>query len=168
MGLFKKKSDPIAERERALKQELAAVEGQIKQLHAGLAHAKHQPRLRSTVVPHSIETTPGPSPVREPVFETVDQRRIQSPSEPESTPGHYNEHGVRKYDLVAAWRRLQNLFRGGHANNPKLVSLLAAGNIQGLRPLHYEKRVARNRFIVLVLIFLGLLYGILTVFFQGR
>ena len=45
-----------------------------------------------------------------------------------------------------------------------LVSYLAAGGIQGLRPLRYEKRVARNRFIVFTLILLVLLIGLLTVF----
>ena len=33
--------------------------------------------------------------------------------------------------------------------NPKLVNYLAAGSIQGLRPMRYEKRVARNRVLAL-------------------
>ena len=46
--------------------------------------------------------------------------------------------------------------------NPKLINYLAAGSIQGLRPLRYEKRVARNRFFALAgsvgVILLGLFF----------
>ena len=48
------------------------------------------------------------------------------------------------------------------------MSYLAAGGIQGLRPLRYEKRVARNRFIVFVIILFLALLGTLLVFRKGR
>ena len=76
--------------------------------------------------------------------------------------------GVRKYDLPALFRRLQNHFRGPSTTNPKLVSYLAAGGIQGLRPLRYEKRVARNRFIVFVVFLFLALLGLVTIFFRHR
>jgi cell division protein FtsB len=44
------------------------------------------------------------------------------------------------------------------------VNYLAAGGIQGLRPMRYEKRVARNRFIALVIILFLTLLGIVAVF----
>ena len=50
------------------------------------------------------------------------------------------------------------LFRS--TSNPRLVNYLAAGGVQGLKPLRYEKRVARNRVVVLALILLGLMLGI--------
>ena len=56
--------------------------------------------------------------------------------------------------------RIRNHFRGPSTTNPKLVNYLAAGGIQGLRPLRYEKRVARNRFIVLAVIICVVLLGI--------
>jgi hypothetical protein len=37
---------------------------------------------------------------------------------------------------------------------------LAAGNIQGLRPLRYEKRVARNRFVALTMVLVIVLFGL--------
>jgi hypothetical protein len=74
--------------------------------------------------------------------------------------------GVRKYDLGAAWQRLKNTFKTPPASNPKLVNYLAAGSIQGLRPLRYEKRVARNRFVFLVIVLVLMLWGILAVIFQ--
>ena len=74
----------------------------------------------------------------------------------------FNELGVRKYDLSAVWRRLKNNFRGPATSNPRLVNYLAAGSIQGLRPLRYEKRVARNRFVALVVLLILALWGIIS------
>ncbi|HKS38916.1 MAG TPA: hypothetical protein VJW76_17105 [Verrucomicrobiae bacterium] len=160
MGLFRtsRKADPISERARALSAEIAALEAQIRDLDTKAQ--QRQPRLRSTARPHG----PGVAArVREPVFEEVDHHRVKSQSEPEVTPGHYNELGVRKFDLVGAWKRLQNHFHGPPANNPQLVNYLAAGSIQGLRPLRYEKRVARNRVIALTLILIAVGWGIVAV-----
>ncbi|HTD65857.1 MAG TPA: hypothetical protein VK846_04915, partial [Candidatus Limnocylindria bacterium] len=90
---------------------------------------------------------------------------LQSPEGPVPRE-HYNELGVRKYDLAATWGRLKNLFKTPPASNPKLVNYLAAGSIQGLRPLRYEKRVARNRFIFLIVVLLLVLWGIIAVIFK--
>ncbi|HEY2081337.1 MAG TPA: hypothetical protein VGI88_01025 [Verrucomicrobiae bacterium] len=83
-----------------------------------------------------------------------------------ATPEHYNELGVRKYDLPALLRRIRNHFRGPSTNNPKLVHYLAAGGVQGLRPLRYEKRVARNRFIFFVVFLFFVLLGLILVFIK--
>jgi hypothetical protein len=161
MRLFRpsKKTDPISERARALSAEIAALEAQIKELDTKAQQM--QPRLRSTARPHGVAVVV--PRVREPVFEEVDHHRVKSQTEPEVTPGHYNELGVRKFDLVGAWKRLQNHFHGPPANNPQLVNYLAAGSIQGLRPLRYEKRVARNRVIALTLILIAVGWGIVAV-----
>src|SRR6185503_12739413 len=100
---------------------------------------------------------------RETVFEDFDQNRIKNQPEA-ATPKHYNELGVRKYDLPALWKRVRSHFRGPATTNPKLVNYLAAGSIQGLRPLRYEKRVARNRFLVLVLLLILVMWGIIALF----
>ena len=173
MAWLKKKSDPISERARALNDEIAELESQIKRLEQ--AQKDHtQPRLRSTALPQGAEEpysplAPEPSPVRavqEPIFEEV--KLVESRVEPASTPDHYNELGVRKYDLPALLRRVRNHFRGPSTTNPKLVSYLAAGGIQGLRPLRYEKRVARNRFIFFVVALFLTLLGTVLVFFRHR
>jgi hypothetical protein len=70
--------------------------------------------------------------------------------------------GIRRDSLSSTWQRLKNHFRGPITSNPKLVNYLAAGSIQGLRPLRYERRVARNRFIVLVAILVLILWGLLA------
>jgi hypothetical protein len=178
MGWFTKKADPISERARALNAQIAALEDQIKRLDGKLDPATSHPRLRSTALPHGptvshasptpAPTTQAPSAPSDPVFEEVDQERLRARAETATTPGHYNELGVPKYDLVALFRRIQNHFRGPAATNPKLINYLAAGSIQGLRPLRYEKRVARNRFIALVVLLLLVLLGIISAFVRGR
>lgn len=164
MGWFnQKKTDPISERARALSEEIAALEAQIKRLDSKAPSGPPAPRLRSTALPHGATPAaphpPPPAPAsREPIFEEVNQQRLAK-DEPVLTKEHYNDLGVRKYDLAALVRRVQNHFRGPSTANPKLVNYLAAGSIQGLRPMRYEKRVHRNRLIFIVLILLVLLVG---------
>jgi hypothetical protein len=163
MGWLNKKKDPLSERARALQAEIDRLEAQIQELQGEAGKA--EPRLRSTTLPNR-QTTSGPAasaPAPEQVFEDVDHQRLQSAPET-SSQAHYNELGVRKYDLAAAWRRWRGQFRGTQPANPKFVALLAAGQIQGLRPLRYEKRVARRRFIVLAVILFLLLWGIIAMF----
>lgn len=178
MAWFKTKPDPLSDRARALNDEIAELESKIKKLDARLQENHSHPRLRSTAIPHGATldhspSTPALQPKhrtapQEPIFEEVDQDRLKPKNEAASTPGHYNELGVRKYDLPALFRRLRDQLRGPSTTNPKLVSYLAAGGIQGLRPLRYEKRVARNRFILLVVFLFLVLLGLLTVFLQRR
>jgi uncharacterized protein involved in exopolysaccharide biosynthesis len=173
MAWFRKKHDPISDRARALNEEIAQLEAQIKKLDAEGQRQTNQPRLRSTALPHGITlnqpangiSAPGP---REPIFEEVDQNKLKDAGETATTPEHFNELGVRKYDLPALFRRWRNHFRGPSTTNPKLVSYLAAGGIQGLRPMRYEKRVARNRFIALVFVLLVVLVGIIAVFVRHK
>jgi len=127
---------------------------------------KAQPRLRSTALPHGQNNSsmPAVSTAGESVFEEIPQNPFKD-SEPASSP-EQEELGTRRSDLPAFWDRIKNHFRGPSTSNPKLVSYLAAGSIQGLRPLRYEKRVARNRFIVLAAIVALVLFGLFAVFFR--
>jgi hypothetical protein len=186
MGLFKKKADPITERARALNDQIADLESQIAKLADKLdsqppesppppeppAKAvrsipaeplQNQPRLRSTAFPQKHVVMH--SPAEEPVFEDVPNNPFKAngeepPEEPEP------DIGVRKGTFSEMWQRLQNHFRTPPAANPKLVSYLAAGSIQGLRPLRYEKRVARNRTIALMIILIIVIWGLLAVFLR--
>jgi hypothetical protein len=173
MAWFKKTSDPISDRAKALNGKIALLESQIKALDSQLQTQKEQPRLRSTAIPQGetvthTGTSAAPEPVvrvlPEPVFEEVDQDKLIARSETPTTPEHFNELGMRKYDLPALLRRVRGQFQGPSTTNPKLVSYLAAGGIQGLRPLRYEKRVARNRFIALVIILFFVLLGVIAMF----
>jgi hypothetical protein len=163
MGLFKKKrTDLISQRSRELTARIAELESRIKHL-TQTAQPTDPRRFRSTVYPPGA---PGPSRPRsgpsssEPVFEPVDRKPLQDSPEPPATARHYNDLGARKFDLLAVLERVKRRFRGPPAANPKLVNYLAAGNIQGLRPLRYEKRVARNRFLALSLLFVVVLFGL--------
>jgi hypothetical protein len=175
MGLFTKKADPITSKAKALNQQIAALEAEIKQLSSrveaapagreveSIAHPQIVP-VRSTAIPQGARAASNPQASvkhnlpREPIFESV-EAFAPSGSAPDSA-AHFNDLGVRKYDLRAAWERLRRVVRGPSAHNPKLVSYLAAGSIRGLRPLRYEKRIARNRFIWMTGIFLFILYGL--------
>jgi archaellum component FlaC len=185
MTWFSKKADPINDRARALNEEIAALEEQIKRLDSQLQQNQSpHPRLRAPALPHSgparlpeptthtassaLTREPAREPSREPIFEEVDLDRLKTRGELETTPEHYNDLGVRKYDLPALFRRVRNHFRGPSTTNPKLVSYLAAGGIQGLRPIRYEKRVARNRFILLVAFLFFVVFGIFVVIIKQR
>ena len=161
MGLLNKKPDLISDKARALESEIAALEAEIKKLERQPA----VPKLRSTATPtgETISRVPErPAPVpkpAEPVFEEVKTTKIAASVTAEA-PDLFNELGVRKYDLPALFSRIRNHFRGPTTSNPRLVNYLAAGGVQGLRPLRYEKRVARNRFIWLVVVVTVVLFGL--------
>lgn len=173
MELFKKKFvDPISQRALALNAEIAALESQIKKLDAQVQHKQSQPKLRSTAMPHArtivhhehaAATAPAKPVAPEPVFEQVNHQKLTARGETTLPPEHFNELGVRKYDLPALLKRMKNHLRGPSTNNPKLVNYLAAGGVQGLRPMRYEKRVARNRVIFLMIGLFLLLLGIISV-----
>jgi hypothetical protein len=167
---LKRKPDPISYRARALNDEIARLESQIKELDAQLQRDQSQPRLRSTTLPHGGPGSPPAAapPAEEPIFEEVGPDLLKARNEAGAKPEHYNDLGMRKYDLPALLRRIREHFRGPSTTNPKLVSYLAAGGIQGLRPLRYEKRVARNRFIFFAVILFLALLGTLLVFLKGH
>jgi hypothetical protein len=164
MGFFKKKTDPISDRSKALNAQIASLEAEIKKLNLQLEQGPVQPKVRSTALPRRQSDRRTAPASREPVFEPVDHRHLQPNSDQDQSPDHYNDLGVRKYDLAGVWRRLRNHFHAPPANNAKLVTYLAAGSIRGLRPLRYEKRVARNRFIALFILLVFLVWGIIAVF----
>jgi len=182
MGWLNKKSDPVSERAQALTDEIAALEAQIKQLDEQLHHGPAHPRLRSTAVPHGAtishshtlappetdrrDMSPGR---REPVFEEMNQDRLRSrPLETNNAPEMFNDLGVRKFDFPGLLQRLRHFFHGPSTSNPKLVNYLAAGGVQGLRPLRKEKRVARNRFILFSALLFVVLFGTLWWFLRNH
>src|SRR5687767_3666839 len=128
MAFFKKKADPLSARSKELNEQISALESQIKNLHQKIEHGKSYPRVRSTAVPRGPTVNLGhPAVPKDPVFEQIDYKKAKEQPELDSTAEHYNDLGVRKYDLLRSFRRLINHFRGPSTNNPKLVSYLAAG-----------------------------------------
>jgi hypothetical protein len=157
MGWFKRKTDPISARARKLNAEIAALEEKIKMLEGAAEAPRSSPGGGGNRVEHNLR--PAARLSREPVFEEVDRFRLSQP-ETASGAAHGEDMRVHKGYLAILWQRCRGLFRTPTPNNPRLVNYLAAGTIQGLRPLRYEKRIARNRVIGLCLIFLVLLLAI--------
>ncbi len=168
MAWLKKKNDPISAHAAALNEQIAALESQIKKLDSQL-HPAPGPRLRaSTLPPGAVRPRPPePAPLREPEFTPVKQRPIQPP-EPPPAPEYFNEFGARKLDLPALWKRCCQFFSGPTTANPRLVSYLAAGGVQGLRPMRYEKRIARRRFFGLAALLFVVLFLIVWHYYQHR
>ena len=165
MASAKKKVDPISDRSRALNDQIAALETEIKKLDTQLQRAP-TPKFRSTAIPHgaTVARTHEP-PAPEPIFEEV--KPLRDPAET-ATPDQFNELGIRKYDLPALFHRIRNHFRRPTTNNPRLVAYLAAGGVHGLRPMRYEKRVARNRFIFFAAALFLLLLGLILMFVHNH
>ena len=163
-----KKPDPISDKAHALNDQIAALEAEIKKLDTQLQRPP-EPRFRSTALPFGetilrVPEKPAPPPApSEPVFEEVSHAKLAPRADGEATE-LFNELGVRKYDLPALWNRVRNHFRGPTTSNPRLVNYLAAGGVHGLRPLRYEKRVARNRFFALFIIVVAALFGLFMIF----
>jgi hypothetical protein len=161
--------DPISQRERALNDQISTLEAEIKKLDSQLQRPSG-PKLRSTAIPHgnTVSRKPEPAPARpqpsEPVFEEI---KPVKPRETESLD-RFNELGVRKYDFPALWQKFRDQFKRPTTSNPRLVNYLAAGGVHGLRPLRYEKRVARNRFILFSAILFVILVGIVLFFVRNR
>jgi hypothetical protein len=164
MGLFTKNPDLISDRSRELNSRIAALESKIKKLDRELrpspSRVRPSPEHRENIQPPQPGVPCHQS--TEPIFERVDRNQLKVPAENPPNPGHFNELGVRKYDLLSLLDRIKKQFQAPPVANPKLVNYLASGSIQGLRPLRYEKRVARNRFIALTAFFLLAVLGILS------
>lgn len=172
MGFLDKKPDLISDKARSLEAEIEKLEAEIKKLDTQLARTP-SPKFRSTAappgaaIPRAAEKPAPPPRKAEPVFEEI-KRGPLTPVASNETPEIFNELGVRKYDLPALWNRIRNHFRGPTTSNPRLVNYLAAGGVQGLRPLRYEKRVARNRVVVLATIFFVIMLGTLLLWLKHR
>ena len=172
MGFLDKKPDLITDKARSLEAEIEKLEAEIKKLDTQLARTP-SPKFRSTAtppgatIPRAAEKPAPPPRKAEPVFEEI-KRGPLAPVAGNETPEIFNELGVRKYDLPALWNRIRNHFRGPTTSNPRLVNYLAAGGVQGLRPLRYEKRVARNRVVTLATILFAILLGTLLLYLKHR
>lgn len=125
---------------------------------AGLTPASSPPCSAVTGRPTPGAYPSSPLPLREPTSSEA-PRTVRD--------DHFNAQGVRKFDLAAAWKRLAGWFSSPPPTNPQMIRYLASGSVQGLRPLRYERRVARNRFIGLFLLLFVILWGLLAVYF-GR
>lgn len=164
MGLFNKKPDPLKEQEHAIRARLEAIQRQIESLNERIEGEQHQPRLRSTALPQPHPKPPPPS--AEVAFEEPAPHK--SAPAPGARPDPQLEITSRQPPLLALWRRWWGHLRHGRSPNRQLVNYLAAGSIHGLRPLRYEKRIARNQFLVLCALFLAIIWGAIYLYLKNR
>lgn len=179
MGLFKRKSNPLEERTHALNREIAELEARIKKLSEQQASGTPPsvsaseivapPPVRPTSTPHTVGS-PTTAPSKQPRY----QSNVPSRRQPVLEPGQpvpevmYNTLGGRKYDLPAAWGWIASVFKGSSPSNPHLVKYLANGGLPGMRALRFEKRVARRRFVFLVIGLTLFLWVILAALLNHR
>ena len=140
MGLFQINKDPLKKRAKCVQNKLNELQAQIQELD-------EVPTQESSKL-HDLNQN-NPSLPRRPSKMEKDQPLDTSVQRPEKL-----------------WNRIIKNFRKPPVStNPNMVNFLAAGSIQGLRPLRYERRVARNRFLafttVLVLILIGLFWTLI-------
>ncbi|MDB6058802.1 MAG: hypothetical protein JWO95_2646 [Verrucomicrobiales bacterium] len=173
MALLKKKVDPLTDRAKVLNAEIAALEAKIRKLNqqtgAGAPEVnKSGARVRSTAFPHGSTVFATNAPVAaDPVFEKVDQKTITEATAQRSAALPIDDLST-PMPKMRFLDRLEQIFRPPPLSNPKLVNYLAAGSIQGLRPLRYEKRVARNRFLAFAFVLVVVLFGICAALIKHR
>ena len=140
MGLFQRNKDPLKKRAKS-------VQNKLNELHAQIQDLDEKPDPVSSEL-HDLKQKDQSLPRRPSTMEK-DQPLDTSVQRPEKL-----------------WNRIiKNFQKPPISTNPNMVNFLAAGSIQGLRPLRYERRVARNRFLafttVLVLILIGLFWTLI-------
>jgi hypothetical protein len=165
MGLFGKKKDPLNDRENSLNAEIESLEEQIERLKTVLGSASnvsetHDQSAAAPARPGGAGRALG-RPDADPVFEPVDQNRLHDTKTPNPFSKVKEPRSIHNEGSVSFWEKLTRFFRGPTSSNPKLVNYLAAGNIHGLRPLRYEKRIHRNRTLLWVGILLVALIGLI-------
>jgi hypothetical protein len=155
IGWFKRKIDPMTSRSRELHHEIAALESQIAQLSN--VSTLTDPRQIRTVLEKTRYLPPDP-------ILRADEELTHSlpPITDPNCPGLYNDQGVRKCDLAGWWLRVKRQPAPAPTGNDKLVTYLAAGRNYGYTALRSERRVARNRFVLLAFILLAMLWTVLS------
>ena len=159
MRFFRRREDPLRSREQEIRREVRALESRIHGL-SGKGGRRKGPKFRSTVLPYGA-----PVPEEPMVFEPTDGPGEEAVPRPEQV--HYNEQGVPKLDLVRLWQRWIGGRPEARKSHSRLVDYLASGSFQGARPLRYERRIARNRFLLLLFFLLMILFGIISLLQNG-
>ena len=159
MGWFTKPKDPMSARQAELDREIQAIQRRISDLSA---RPLPQPQAKSATPSSARSAPPSPSvPASRKNFESPSSRPTPAPA-PVSVVGPRTGPAVPadRFNLVEAWQRWMHRL-GGHPRRPSgLVHLMAAGSVHGLRPLRYERKIARRRFLLSLGLLLLLLYGI--------
>ena len=156
MGWFTHHTNPITTRAHELSCEIEKLKEQITVLQDA-SHSENPVLIRTT-----IEKTTRVS--NDPILRNDEVFLKDSESKAKRVgPSLYNEQGVRKFDLHGLWLKMKQSKPLPEPNqNEKLITYLATGRNHGYTALRKETRVARNRFILLTLILVSVLWSILS------
>lgn len=168
MRFWKRKSDPWTQRARQLTDRITALEREIQKLEEQLRHGPGCPSPTPTnteppnvLPPRAMSVKETPAQPRT-ANSTAEPGRARTPAENGPPPGQLNnEFGMPRFDLVELWRSCRARFRSPGPDNPELIRLLAAGGAPELRPLRYERRIARNRFLALLTLLILVVLGVI-------
>lgn len=118
---------------------------------------KSRPRFRTTVTPKNATPIHGIEPHEVDFFARRD-RSVDFSHGPGKTPpaskDNPNQHTASNGSTSGILDAIAALFRRPkpQRSQERLASFLTTGSFQTLKPLKYERRVARNRLIIIVLI----------------
>lgn len=145
MGWFTKRADPLEKRAREIERELARLESEMEDNPPVVLPEDESQTSSNSQDPLPLASRRPPRKGSVRLQESIDALG--------SKPSGWRER----------WERFKLHFGATPATNPKLVKYLSAGNLQGLQPLRYEKRIARNRFFFMFFLLLLVLFGLFTV-----
>ena len=131
MAWFQHQPDPFSKKTRDLNRQLRNVKAEIQQLSLELDDEKEHPAL--TVTKEAATSDQSGTTGRQPFLDAVRQ----------------------------TFKRLMGMIQSRSPESERLVSYLAAGSFEGMRPLRYEKRVRRNRIIFYSLVIAILIFAVM-------
>lgn len=149
------KTPAITSRAQDLQLEITDLTSKISQLQTQLGRTAPV----SPPTTQLLEPPPQAAPIAIPEMDCTPPRRTV---EEFNTAAHYNAQGMRKFDLFGLWLRLREYLGPIGPPNPKFTTYLAVNAVAGLPALRREKKVARNRVIVLALILIIVLWAVLS------
>ena len=161
MGWGRKKSRGMDHHARDLDARITELRTKISRLETELERGDPA-RMQSVLC-----DTEKPKPTKRKIASTeVLNLTHPRPAKPKrDNPDLYNESGVRKFDLAGSLQHLKERVTDDEpqpGTENRLYTFIPADTIDGQPALGIEKRKARNRFIFLFLIFLAILWSVLT------
>jgi hypothetical protein len=166
--LLRAGKDPISARARSLNTRARELKAEIRRLKKQSSQEPKFQRTTSLLSRRSDDRSDRSSMGA--LFETVEHDDLRVVEEIRDPEAHYNALGVRKLDPMA-WVRGRvggkpEVQRKSVTEKPKpqkLAQYMAVGGVQGIEPLRREKRIARNRFLMMFVLFLLILCGVFAV-----
>ena len=159
--------DPFSFRAKVLNNRARELKAEIRKLEKQCTQEPKYQRTTSSRGTYEQSDT-GDTRLRS-MFETIEHVSLGLKNNARDPQAHYNAQGVKKLDPMGWIKRhseknpaLENT-DAEKANTTKWVQYMATGGVQGIEPLRREKRIARNRFLLMFTLFLVVLCGIFAV-----